>query len=318
MRVKFDLDPALLEKAGVTGWQSGMMRKELYARMLEKIPEGMIVTDSKLQRFEDDGNKVKLFFENGTTAESEAMIGADGIYSLTREQLWNTPKPKPLGIAVWLGWCEIDGTASDRIVIQHNRDYQMGYAPLLFEGKKCYEWWFVEKYTGQEAPKNVMQYVKSKLKDFAEPTHTILDNTDPKHQLFRWVVEYIPCMDQWTKGRVTLLGDAAHPTSPYAAYGAGMAIEDGYFLGKYLKGKDISKMDELQVGFKRYEDLRRPYTNHTTKFARNLGRAYHSIPTPLKYVRDLFLDNSSLPGKAIAKGVTEEATNLLAAILDED
>ena len=319
VRVKFDLDPSLFEKAQVSGWQSGMMRKELYARMLKQIPEGMILTDHKLKKYEDQGDQVKLFFENGETAEADVLIGADGIYSAVRQQLWpETPKPKKLGIAVWLGWCEIDGTGSDKIIIQHNRDYQMGYAPLLFEGKKCYEWWFVEKYNGQERPADVMQYIKTRLKGFAEPTHTILNNTDPNHQLFRWVVEYIPCLDKWTKGRVTIMGDAAHPTSPYAAYGAGMAIEDGYFIGKYLKGKDLSKTDEVTTGLERYEDLRRPYTNYTTKFARNLGRMYHNIPTPLKYLRDLFLDNSSIPGKGIAKGVTDEATSLLEAILAED
>jgi len=285
--------------------------------MLKKVPEGMIVTDHKFKKFEDEGDSVKLFFENGNTADTDLMIGADGIYSAVREQLWNTPKPKKLGIAVWLGWCEVDGTASKKIIIQHNRNYQFGFAPLLFEGKKCYEWWFVEEYKGQKKPKDVMNYIKTRVKDFAEPTLTILKNTDPEHQLFRWEVEYIPCMDKWAKGRVTIMGDAAHPTSPYAAYGAGMAIEDGYFLGKYLKGKNLSNINELQEGVDKYEDLRRPYTNFTTKFARNLGRMYHNIPGPLKYFRDLFLDNFSLPGKNIAKGITEEATSLLAEILDE-
>lgn len=317
VRVKFDLDPALLEKAGVTGWQSGMMRKELYARMLQKIPKGMILTDHKLKNFEDSGEQVAMVFENGNTAQADLMIGADGIYSVVREQLWNTPKPKPLGIAVWLGWCAIDGTISKNIVIQHNRDYQFGYAPLLFEGKKCYEWWFVEKYNGQAKPRDVMDYIKTKVRKFADPTLSILESTDPDHQLFRWVVEYIPGLDQWSKGRVTLMGDAAHPTSPYAAYGAGMAIEDGYFLGKYLKGKDLAQLTQLQAGLQRYEDLRRPYTNHTTQFARTLGKMYHNIPTGLKYLRDLFLDHSAIPGKKIAEGITEEATNLLAAILEE-
>jgi len=318
VRVKVDMDPELLKKAGVTGWQSGMMRKELYARMLKKIPNGMIQTDHKLKGFEDQRDQVKMQFENGKTAEADVMIGADGIYSAVRNQLWpKTPKPKKLGIAVWLGWCEAKDITSDKILIQHNRSYQMGFAPLKFEGKKCFEWWFVEKYTGQDRPKDVMKYIKSKLGKFAEPTQKIINYTDPEHQLFRWVVEYIPCLDKWTKGRVSIMGDAAHPTSPYAAYGAGMAIEDGYFIGKYLKGKDLIKMNEVTEGLEKYEELRRPYTNYTTKFARNLGRVYHNIPLPLKYLRDMFLDNSSIPGREIAKGITEEASDLLAAILDE-
>ena len=319
VRVKFDLDPSLFERAGVSGWQSGMMRKELYRRLLDRVPDGMIVTGHEFERFDETKDGVTLHFKNGKSESAKLIIGADGIRSRVRQALWpKTPEPKKLGIAVWLGWCENHGAESDRIVVQHNRDYQMGFAPLLFEGKKCFEWWFVEKYDGQERPDDVMGYVKERLAGFAEPTHTILDATDPEHQLFRWVVEYIPCLPRWSKGRATILGDAAHPTSPYAAYGAGMAMEDGYFLGKYLAGKDLSSLEDVTSALMRYEILRRPYTNHTTKFARNLGRMYHSIPTPLKYLRDLFLDHSSIPAKKIKEGVTEEATKLLEAILDED
>lgn len=318
IRVKFELDKSILDKAGVTGWQSGMMRAELYERLLKVVPEGMIQTNHTYVSHAETGNTVQVKFANGNTYEADLLIGADGINSEVRQQLWGHSEPKHLGIAVWLGWCELDGADRTNIIILHNRKYQFGYAPLIFRGKNCYEWWFVEKCGENQAkPDDVMGYIKERVGHFADPSAKILAHTDPSHQLFRWVVKYRDPLKQWSKGRATIMGDAAHPTSPYAAYGAGMSIEDAFFLAKFLKGKDLSDITALQEGLQKYEAERLEFTNKTTAFARGLGKFYHGLPAPLAYLRDLFLDNSSKPGKEIAKGYTEEAQSILRAILEE-
>ena len=318
VRARINIDEALLKRANASGWQSGMMRKELYARMLNVVPDDLIVPDHTFERFEQDDDGVTVHFTNGRSERADVMIGADGVYSKVRQQLFpDTPEPRKLGIAVWLGWCEANGIDIRQCVIQHDKNYQMGYCPLVFEGKDCFEWWLVEQYTGQAPPDNVTEYVKSKVGHFAAPTAQILEHTDHDKHLFRWIVEYIPCLDQWTTGRVTIMGDAAHPTSPYAAYGAGMAIEDGYFLGKYLADADLAAKSAVASALKTYEDLRRPYTNYTTRFARNLGRVYHNVPGPLRWLRDVLLDRVPATGKGIEKGVTEDAESLLRFVLDE-
>ena len=318
VRARINVDPELLNQANASGWQSGMMRKELYARMLDVVPDDLIVPNHAYERFVEDETGVTLHFANGETQRADVVIGADGIQSLVRQQLFpKTPKPKNLGIAVWLGWCEADQMEIPQCVIQHDKNYQMGYCPLVFEGKNCFEWWLVEEYKGEAPPENVTQYVKDKVGHFAAPTQEILSRTDHQEHLFRWIVQYIPPMKQWTKGRVTLLGDAAHPTSPYAAYGAGMAIEDGYFVGKFLGELASNDSEAVSQALKKYEDLRRPYTNYTTKFARNLGRVYHNVPGPLRSIRDFMLDRVPGTGKKIETGVTEDAESLLRLVLSE-
>lgn len=318
VRATIQVSEQLLAEANATGWQSGMMRKELYARMLDAVPEGMIVPAHEFDRYEETKNGVKIHFKNGKVERADVLVGADGIRSSVRGQLFpKTPAPKPLGIAVWLGWCEANGIDVEKCVVQHDKNYQMGYCPLIFEGKHCYEWWLVEEYKGEDAPKDVPAYVKGLVGHFAEPTNQIMEQTDSTNQLFRWIVEYFPGLKRWSKGRITIMGDAAHPTSPYAAYGAGMAIEDGYFLGKYLKDADFSNPASIADALRKYEDLRRPYTNQTTRFARNLGRVYHNVPAPLRSIRDHFLDNVRSTGKNIEKGFTEEAEGLLGAVLAE-
>ena len=318
VRARINIDPELLERANASGWQSGMMRKELYARMLDEVPQDLIKPDHEFEHFVEEGDGVTLHFNNREPIRADVLIGADGIYSKIRNQLFpDTPQPKKLGIAVWLGWCEAGDIDITQCVVQHDKNYQMGYCPLVFEGKNCFEWWLVEQYKGEDPPEDVTQYVKDRVGHFAPPTLEILNHTDHQKHLFRWVVEYIPGLKQWTRGRVTLMGDAAHPTSPYAAYGAGMAIEDGYFLAKYLAGTDLSDPDRVRNALQKYEDLRRPYTNYTTRFARTLGRVYHNVPGPLRWLRDILLDHVSATGKNIEKGVTEDAESLLRLVLDE-
>ena len=69
------------------------------------------------------------------------------------------------------------------------------------------------------------------MRHFDEPLPLFIRRTAPENT-HRWEIIDREPIKQWAKGRVTIIGDAAHPTSPYAAYGAGMSIEDGYFLGK--------------------------------------------------------------------------------------
>lgn len=254
IRAEFELDKALLDKAGIKGWQSGMMRSDLYERMLRVIPEGMIVTGHGFKDYVEKDDSVQINFENEKRYEADLVIGTDGINSLVRQQLWGASELKHLGIAVWLGWCELEGLSRSNIVLHHNHSYQMGYAPLIHQGKNCFEWWFVESCTENQAkPTDVRAYIQERLKDFTYPCNEIIQNTDPNHQLFRWVVKWRDPLKQWSKGRITILGDAAHPTSPYAAYGAGMAIEDGYFLGKYLANRNLSDKAALSGGLALYD-----------------------------------------------------------------
>lgn len=317
VRVNFDIDMSLMEQAGVTGWQSGMMRSELYSRLLAAAPADMIATSHTFSHYREANDATIIHFSEGQQYECDLVIGADGIQSKVREQLWGASELKHLGIAVWLGWCELQGPERKKIVISHDHEYQMGYAPLRFKDRDCFEWWFVEKCDeNQVEPANPGEYVRERIKHFSDPVPQILEATDTSHNLFRWVVKYRDPLKQWSRGRVTLMGDAAHPTSPYAAYGAGMAIEDGFFLAKYLKGCDLSDISALQAGLQRYDNQRVEYTNQTTAFARFLGRLYHGVPAPLNRLRDLFLDHSSLPAKMISKGVTSEAQALLRAVLE--
>ncbi|GAA3756820.1 hypothetical protein GCM10022240_07060 [Microbacterium kribbense] len=99
--------------------------------------------------------------------------------------------------------------------------------------------------------------------------------------LQRWPIRDIPPLAHWSKGRITLAGDAAHATSPYAAYGAGMSICDGYFLGQRLAGVDLRDTAAVQRALVAYETPRILHTREQVQSAYLLGKLFHHAPRNL-------------------------------------
>jgi 2-polyprenyl-6-methoxyphenol hydroxylase-like FAD-dependent oxidoreductase len=97
-----------------------------------------------------------------------------------------------------------------------------------------------------------------------------------------------------------------------------MAIEDGFFLGRFLSGRDLTDEVQLKSGLAEFEAARVEYTNKVTVFARTLGKVFHGLPWIARRFRDFMFDHTKVPDKQISKGYTEEAQDLLKALLKAD
>lgn len=130
----------------------------------------------------------------------------------------------------------------------------------------------------------------------------------------RWVLRDHKPLKQWSKGRVTIVGDAAHSTSPYATYGAGMATEDGYFLGRRLAGVVLSDYAAVRVALDAFEEPRKPHTARQVQQAFILGKVFHHAPAPLRPLRDAILDRTPFLQKVVGETSPGEIIAQLAAI----
>ncbi|QZY50629.1 FAD-dependent oxidoreductase [Leucobacter tenebrionis] len=292
----------------------GLIRWGLYKRMVDALADGVLQLDRRFTEFVDRGDSVELRFTEGEPEHVDLLIGADGVESAVRTQLWG-PSPKRYhGIHLLGGWFLTDEEIGTRGVFAHDRKVQGSYTPIRHEGRDGYEWWVIEKWE-PGAPfevEDIRSYALNLVGHFDEPLPSFIARTEPE-STHRWEILDRKPMEQWSKGRVTLIGDASHATSPYAAYGAGMSIEDGYFLARHMKGVDISDLAAVRSALQAFEDERKPHTTAVKEQAYFTGKIFHHVPAPL---RDLVFDHTKFLQKNQGDGTMKQTLSQLADIGD--
>lgn len=311
-RSSFPALPELEKDLGATFF--GVLRPDLYERMVAALPTGMLQVGRELVDFDQNDQEVRLRFADGEAASAALLVGADGINSVVRRRLHGESALTYHGFVCWQGYCTLDGPDRGVGRICHNRDTQGSWTPILHRGRPAWQWWVLEPWPqGVPFTGDAKAHLADKLANWISPLPELLDATDPEHILRREIVDR-PRLRRWSRGRATILGDAAHPTSPYAAYGAGMAIEDGYYLARHLKDQQLSDPEQLLAALKAFERQREARTARTAAFARMLGRIYHS-PNPVwQRVRDFTLDHTPVAEHLLVAGYTRSLRQELSYI----
>ncbi|WP_067479336.1 FAD-dependent oxidoreductase [Actinomadura hibisca] len=282
----------------------GMLRPDLYERMAAALPAGILRTGRRCVGLEQDGERVRARFSDGGQVTADVLVGADGIGSTVRRVLHGPGRIDYHGFVCWQGYCELEGPNREVGRICHDRDTQASWTPILHRGRPYWQWWVLEPWPkGVPFSGDATRHLSRRLTAWTDPLPALVAATRPDRILRREVVDR-PRLRTWSAGRVTLLGDAAHATSPYAAYGAGMAIEDGYHLAAQLTGRDLSDPVQVRAGLAAYERQRAARTARTAAFARRLGRAFHSPNRPWQHLRDLLLDHTTIPERLLVAGYT--------------
>lgn len=315
-RAEVKLTPEVEREYG--GGFIGLLRWGLYQRMLAALPPGTIKLDHNLVKQTDLGRTVRLDFANGETFEADVVVGADGINSVVRKSLWGDEPIRHQHLHLVGGYLFVDEAPDGIGVLSHNRKTQVSYTPIRHEGKWGYEWWVLEACDPSDPPpSDLIGFCRERAAAFPQRVRDLIAATPVEH-MQRWEIRDRPPLSQWSKGRVTLVGDAAHPTSPYAAYGAGMSIEDGYFLARELAAVDIADTAAVSGALQRFEDRRKPHTSRVSQEAYHTGRMFHHLPAPLRPVRDFMFDNTRFLQKMVGDEMPKHILKQLAEIEDAD
>lgn len=229
-----------------------MLRSGGFAKILERVPEGVIRPNHNFIAYKElhEENEVEIEFEGGYTCRADILVAADGIRSGVARQAFGDPQLFHTGIRVYLAWCDqLPDIPPACGALYHSREHQASFFPMLHDGKAGYEWWLVEpSCDGKPLPSDIEAHVRNILGTFADPLPRFADATNFDTQVYRWEVYNRPSLKKWSAGRVVGLGDAVHPVSPYAAYGMGMAIEDGYYLARSLESVDLRDIKADNAG----------------------------------------------------------------------
>jgi salicylate hydroxylase len=272
-------------------------RADLHNSLLEACQASRLIalhTSSQITDFADDGRTVRISMANGQSFETPAFIAADGLWSTMRAKLIGDGKPR------------VAGHVSYRSVLKPSDvpEYLRRNDMVIWAGPKCHMVHYPLR--GGELFNLVATFHSNRYEEgwnsFGDPEelHQRFSQTcaDVRLMLSRikewrmWVLCDREPIKMWSKGRVTLLGDAAHPMLQYLAQGAGMALEDSLCLVKCL-----DEADSVEAAFEAYPLKRYLRTGRVQLAARLYGEFYHAEGVR-RELRNVFVKNATYEGMA--------------------
>jgi salicylate hydroxylase len=223
------------------------------------------------------GSTAMAKFADGTEFEADLIVGADGVRSVIREQLWGEEAANYTGHMCWRALVNVDKHPlpfvspdssfwmgpKGHVVTYYVKGGSMVNIVAVNESPA----WVEESWNAKSTQQELLGGFEGWHPNLVE----LFKRTDPE-AIFKWGLFDRDPMKTWSKGNATLLGDAAHPMLPFLSQGAAMAIEDGYVLAQSLA---FHGSHQLQSALRAYELERLPRTSRVQLEARERGRTYH-------------------------------------------
>ena len=261
----------------------GMHRADLLNLFVEQLPANVVATEHKCVGFEQDEAQAIISFANGRREVADVVIAADGIHSRLQEFVVAPSAPLPSGSVAYRGLIPSASVAWRRgamrnwlgagkhfLVYPVRADELINYVGFVRTDEQTRESWSA---AGDPA---------ALAQAFAGWDPMVEAITAAASTTFRWGLYDREPLPAWTRGRLTLLGDAAHPMLPHVGQGANQAIEDAVTVATVLARADRgSAVQALRI----YESLRRPRTARVQLSARVNGARYDGASRDLG-VRD--------------------------------
>ena len=266
-------------------------RAELQKVLSSALPPDCVHPGEELLRIQNSDSEVTAHFASGHSVSGDALIGADGLRSRVRAQLIGDGKPIYRGYQCWRGVCP--HPASNVLTETFGLGVRMGVVPI---GPRGTAWWCTanEAESASDDPNGAKGKLLRWLGNWHQPIPAVIEASDPSAIIKTAIYDRAP-VKKWSNGRCTLLGDAAHPTTPNMGQGGCMAIEDAVVLTRCL-----SHYGDPAAAFQAYERLRYPRTTTVTRVSRHYGSIGQWEEPLAGWFRETLLRLGS--GKAATRG----------------
>jgi len=263
-------------------------RADLLGVLAGALPADLVTLGKRCTRVRPDGDVAVAGFADGSEIEADVIVGADGIHSPVRACLFGPDAPRFTGKICYRSvvpaaavrgtrpasegsqWLGPHGT----IVLYPLRGEELVNVVCHYDDDGYrHESWIAEC-RGEEVVERYAGWHESLLRLFAAAD-----------TWYKWALYDRDPIPQWTRGRVTVLGDAAHPMLPYLGQGACQAIEDGAVLAAALSAEASDPL----TGLARYERTRRPRASRVVLTSRERGLSNHLTSPWAAWRRDLLI-----------------------------
>ena len=241
-----------------------MHRGDLHEALVSVLPAEIIHGGKKLLGLDEHRGRVTLRFEDGTRAEADAVIGADGVHSIVREIIVGPDTPLHKGriayravfSAALLGGRDLGRSRTkwwgiDRHIVIYYTRRDRSEVYFVTSVPEPAEWLTRESWSAT----GDVHELRRAYEGFHPDVCAVLDACPACH---KWAILEREPLSRWSDGRVVLLGDACHPMTPYMAQGAATAMEDAAVLARCLAE---ATRDDVMGAFRQYEAHRKPRTS---------------------------------------------------------
>ncbi len=249
----------------------GIHRAELHRVLCEALPPGALRTASEVVDVDPDAGAVDV--RGSTPLRADLVVGADGLRSVLRARLWpGTPPPAYAGTTAWRAVTAEPGPVPT--AISWGPGAEFGMVPL--GGGRLY--WFAALLAppGGRAD-DELATVREHFGDWHEPIPALLAATPPEAVIRTDLYHLATPLPSYVRGRVALLGDAAHAMTPNLGQGAGQAIEDAVVLGAAC----AATPDDVPAALAAYDRLRRPRSQEVARASARTGRFGQQLRHPV-------------------------------------
>lgn len=273
-----------------------VLRSDLQFALVNELADGALELGAECVGVEQDAEGVTARFADGRVERGALLIGADGGRSVIRGHVYGS-QDAPLryaGQATWRAVTEMDGQTLPPGTARYYNGPGIQFVMFPVGGKRIY--WGVmhtEPEGGKDPPGQSRQLLRDYLRDLPAVTREVIDATSETGIARTDLYDRDPAKT-WLKGRVVLLGDAAHLTTPFIGQGAGISLEDSVVLAKELALTDgLRDQSMLDVALESYQRVRVPRCAKVVLTSRRRGTAYLLKNPVLAAARDNIL--SCLP-----------------------
>lgn len=271
----FDLGETSVERYGFPYVM--VHRADLHAILVDAVralKSSAIHLGSRVERCEHSDDGAALFMEDGRRVAGDVVVGADGVHSVVRRDMFGAGDPTFTGCVAWRGLVPAERLPEHlrRPVGTnwigpggHIVHYLVRRGELLnFVAAVERDGWTVESWSERGSAEECSR----EFAGWHADVQTIIGQLDAP---YKWALLVREPMTRWSIGHATLLGDACHPTLPFLAQGACMAIEDGLVLARCLEAHD-----DVPTGLAAYEAARIDRTSRVVRGSAENGRRFHN------------------------------------------